>query len=412
MLEFQKNKVKSRIKNNQKEIYILNTAEDVLKIPEDIFYKIDISNFSGNYFKKIYEEALEVEQGKKIMKKARQLNFNFELLDEINLDYFKNLEADEKIEKKEYNEAKKEKRDKIEKKEKEVKAENKKYLKKKSKEHKIKKEDKKEGSDRTPTKAQKYINRLKYNKTLNYDSPINYSKNKSFINYNDINNTTSDKDENHLYFDSLNERNMNDNNNYIKPDYNDNYLLKNVIEMMRNRQRIKSEEKNNKLKKHRFGPLEIIFEDNSRKKRVISPEINIKRNFNTKFNKILYDLYNIKTNENNDNNNSHNNSLNKENKNKINNNNQTEKSISTMFNEIKKNQKRKYLVSLLQKKINYLKQINSNNKFNNNIDINAKKNNNHINNINIKNNYNRIIINSKNDNNNSNNINIENNYKG
>ena len=100
MLEFQKNKVKSRIKNTQKEIYILNTAEDVLKIPEDIFYKIDISNFSGNYFKKIYEEALEVEQGKKMMKKARQLNFNFELLDEINLDYFKNLEADEKIEKK------------------------------------------------------------------------------------------------------------------------------------------------------------------------------------------------------------------------------------------------------------------------------------------------------------------------
>ena len=360
MLEFQKNKVNSKAKNNQKEIYILNTAEDVLKIPEDIFYKIDISNFSGNYFKKIYEEALEVEQGKRILKKARQLNFNFELLDEINLDYFKNLKANEKIEKKE----------------KEVKNENKKYIKKKSKEYKIKKEDKIEGSDKTPTKAPKYINRVKNNKALNYDSPVNYSKNKSFINYNDIHNATPDKNENKLYFDSLNARNMNDNKNCIKPDYNDNYLLKDFIEMMKNRQRIKSEEKNNKLKKHRFEPLEIIFEDNSRKKRVISPEINIKRNFNTKFNKILYNLYNIKTNENNDIH-SHNKTLNEGNKIT---NNKTEKSLSTMFNEIKKRQKRKYYFSLLQKKINYLKQINSNKKFNkNNIFINDNNNNNFIN---------------------------------
>ena len=253
MFKFHKNTVKLRAKNNQKEIYILNSAEDVLKIPEDLFYKIDISNFSGNYFKKIYEEALEVEQGKRKLKKARQLNFNFELLDEINLDYFQNLEANEKIEKKEY---------------------------------KIKKEDKKEARDKTTNKDSKYISRIKHNKSLNYDSPINYNKSKSFINYNDIQNVTPDKNKNKLFFDSLNERNMNDNNNYIKTDYNDNYLLKNVIEMMRNRQRIKSEEKNNKLKKHRFEPLEIIFEDNSRKKRVISPEINMKRNFNTKFNKI------------------------------------------------------------------------------------------------------------------------------
>ena len=386
MFKFQKNAVKLRAKNNQKEIYILNSAEDVLKIPEDLFYKIDISNFSGNYFKKIYEEALEVEQGKRKLKKARQLNFNFELLDEINLDYFQNLEPREKIEKKEYNEAKKEKKDKIEKKEKEVKNENKKYIKKKSKEYKIKKEDKKEGNDKTPTKSSKYMSRIKHNKNLYYDSPINHNKNKSFINFNDIHNVAPDKNKSQLNFDSLylmKQRNMNDNKNDIKYNdnkndikYNDNYLLKNAIEIMR-RQRIKSEEKNNKLKKHKNEPLEIIFEDNSRKKRVISPEINMKRNFNTKFNKILYNLYNIKTNENNDNN-SHNNTLNEANKIA---NNKTEKSLSTMFNEIKKRQKRKYYFSLLQKKINYLKQVNSNKKFNkNNIFINANNNNNFINN--------------------------------
>ena len=379
MFKHQKNKFKSRAKNNQNEIYILNSGEDVLKIPEDLFYKIDISNFSGNYYKKIYEEALEVEQGKKKLKKARQLNFNFELLDEINLDYFKNLEPQEKIEEKEYNEPKKEKKDKIEKKEKELKNENKKYTKKKSKEYKIKKEDKKEASDKTPTKSSKYMNKIKHNRNLNYDSPIKHFKSKSLINYNDIHNVTPDKNKSQLNFDPLNsmkQRSMNENKNYIKTDNNDKYLLKNAIEMMR-RQRIKSEEKNNKLKKHKNEPLEIIFEDNSRKKRVISPEINIKRNFNTKFNKILYNLYNIKTNENTDNN-SHNNTLNEGNKIT---NNKTEKSFSTMFNEIKKRQKRKYYFSLLQKKINYLKQINSNKKFNkNNIFINNNNNNNFINN--------------------------------
>ena len=92
---------------------------------------------------------------------------------------------------------------------------------------------------------------VKNNKNLNYDSPVNYSKNKSLLNYNDIHNATPDKNENKLYFDSLNSRNMNDNKNCIKPDYNDNYLLKDFIEMMRNRQRIKSEEKNPKVKKYR-----------------------------------------------------------------------------------------------------------------------------------------------------------------
>ena len=378
MFKFQKNKFKSRAKNNQNEIYILNSAEDVLKIPEELFYKIDISNFSGNYYRKIYEEALEVEQGKKILKNARQLNFNFELLDEINLDYFKNLEPMEKIEEKENNEPKKEKKDKIEKKEKELKNENKKYIKKKSKEYKIKKEDKKETSDKTQTKSSKYISRVKHDKHLNYDSPINHFKNKTFLDYKEIHNVTPDKNKSQLNFDPLKEmkqRSMNENKNYIKTDNNDNYLLKNVIEMMR-RQRIKSEEKNNKLKKQKNEPLEIIFEDNSRKKRVISPEINIKRNFNTKFNKILYNLYNIKTNENNDIH-SHNKTLNEGNKIT---NNKTEKSFSTMFNEIKKRQKRKYYFSLLQKKINYLKQINSNKKFNkNNIFINDNNNNNFIN---------------------------------
>ena len=426
MFKFQKNKFKSRAKNNQNEIYILNSAEDVLKIPEDLFYKIDISNFSGNYYRKIYEEALEVEQGKRILKKARQLNFDFELLDEINLDYFKNLEPMEKIEEKEYNEPKKEKKDKIEKKEKEDKNENKKYIKKKSKEYKIKKEDKKETSDKTPTKSSKYIIRVKHDKHLNYDSPINHFKNKTFLDYNEIHNVTQDKNKSQLNFDPLKEmkqRSMNENKNYIKTDNNDNYLLKNVIEMMR-RQRIKSEEKNNKYKKQKNEPLEIIFEDNSRKKRVISPEINIKRNFNTKFNKILYNLYNIKTNENNDIN-SHNNTLNEENKIT---NNKTEKSLSTMFNEIKKRQKRKYYFSLLQKKINYLKQINSNKKFNkNNIFINDNNNNNFINNekylhFRIKTNSSNIDNNENYNNNfqkysntyhsNNNNSNIFNSYNG
>ena len=417
---------KSRAKNNQNEIYILNSAEDVLKIPEDLFYKIDISNFSGNYYRKIYEEALEVEQGKRILKKARQLNFNFELLDEINLDYFKNLEPQEKIEENEYKEPKKEKKDKIEKKEKELKNENKKYIKKKSKEYKIKKEDKKEISDKTPTKSSKYISRVKHDKHLNYDSPINHFKNKTFLDYNEIHNVTPDKNKSQLNFDPLKEmkqRSMNENKNYIKTDNNDNYLLKNVIEMMR-RQRIKSEEKNNKLKKQKNEPLEIIFEDNSRKKRVISPEINIKRNFNTKFNKILYNLYNIKTNENNDIN-SHNNPLNEGNKIT---NNKTEKSLSTMFNEIKKRQKRKYYFSLLQKKINYLKQINTNKKFNkNNIFINDNNNNNFINNekylhFRIKTNSSNIDNNENYNNNfqkynnayhsNNNNNNIFNSYNG
>ena len=426
MFKFQKNKFKSRAKNNQNEIYILNSAEDVLKIPEDLFYKIDISNFSGNYYRKIYEEALEVEQGKRILKKARQLNFNFELLDEINLDYFKNLEPQEKIEENEYKEPKKEKKDKIEKKEKELKNENKKYIKKKSKEYKIKKEDKKEISDKTPTKSSKYISRVKHDKHLNYDSPINHFKNKTFLDYNEIHNVTPDKNKSQLNFDPLKEmkqRSMNENKNYIKTDNNDNYLLKNVIEMMR-RQRIKSEEKNNKLKKQKNEPLEIIFEDNSRKKRVISPEINIKRNFNTKFNKILYNLYNIKTNENNDIN-SHNNPLNEGNKIT---NNKTEKSLSTMFNEIKKRQKRKYYFSLLQKKINYLKQINTNKKFNkNNIFINDNNNNNFINNekylhFRIKTNSSNIDNNENYNNNfqkynnayhsNNNNNNIFNSYNG
>ena len=426
MFKFQKNKFKSRAKNNQNEIYILNSAEDILKIPEDLFYKIDISNFAGNYYRKIYEEALEVERGKRILKKARQLNFDFELLDEINLDYFKNLEPMEKIEEKEYNEPKKEKKDKIEKKEKEDKNENKKYIKKKSKEYKIKKEDKKETSDKTPTKSSKYIIRVKHDKHLNYDSPINHFKNKTFLDYNEIHNVTQDKNKSQLNFDPLKEmkqRSMNENKNYIKTDNNDNYLLKNVIEMMR-RQRIKSEEKNNKYKRQKNEPLEIIFEDNSRKKRVISPEINIKRNFNTKFNKILYNLYNIKTNENNDIN-SHNNTLNEGNKIT---NNKTEKSLSTMFNEIKKRQKRKYYFSLLQKKINYLKQINSNKKFNkNNIFINDNNNNNFINNekylhFRIKTNSSNIDNNENYNNNfqkysntyhsNNNNSNIFNSYNG
>ena len=70
MLKISKSNVKSKTKNEnkKKEKYILNTAEDLLKIPDDTFYKADISSFSGEYYNKIYQEALEVEQGKRKLK--------------------------------------------------------------------------------------------------------------------------------------------------------------------------------------------------------------------------------------------------------------------------------------------------------------------------------------------------------
>ena len=75
MFKFQKNKVKPRTKNNQKEIYILNPAEDVLKIPEDLFYKIDISNFSGNYFKKNLWRSFRSWTRKEKIEKGKTIKF-------------------------------------------------------------------------------------------------------------------------------------------------------------------------------------------------------------------------------------------------------------------------------------------------------------------------------------------------
>ena len=47
MLKISKSNIKSKIKNgnSKKEKYVLNIAEDLLKIPNDIFYTIDISSF-------------------------------------------------------------------------------------------------------------------------------------------------------------------------------------------------------------------------------------------------------------------------------------------------------------------------------------------------------------------------------
>ena len=51
---------KNKYKKHKK--IVINTAEDLLKIPQEDFEKINISNLCGNYFDQIYEEALEKEQ--------------------------------------------------------------------------------------------------------------------------------------------------------------------------------------------------------------------------------------------------------------------------------------------------------------------------------------------------------------
>ena len=96
------NQIKSKRKNgnNEKKKYILNTAEDVLKIPNETFYNIDISNFSGEYFKKIYQEALEVEEGKRKLKIIKPLN-NKILSDIDKMDAFEFIIKRKIIEKKE-----------------------------------------------------------------------------------------------------------------------------------------------------------------------------------------------------------------------------------------------------------------------------------------------------------------------
>ena len=350
------NQIKSKRKNgnNEKKKYILNTAEDVLKIPNETFYNIDISNFSGEYFKKIYQEALEVEEGKRKLKIIKPLN-NKILSDIDKMDAFEFIIKRKIIEKKE----KKEKKEIFEKK------------------AKTSNNNENEGPYHTPTKVSKYTS-IFQNKKLNYDSPIKDSNNKTSINDNNKSYITPDKNNNNNVIDSLGkvrQRIVIDyRKNNVANNKDKNVQVNNSLELMRqlnNKPRIKSEEKNTKLKKHRFEPLEIIFEDNSRNKKVISPEINIKRNSNSKFNRILYNLYNIKHNREIIHN--HNNLNIKDNK--IDNNKKYEKSLSTIFNEVKKRQRKKYYFSLLQKKINYLKQIKDNNKFNQkNITINLYNN--------------------------------------
>jgi hypothetical protein len=51
---------KNKYKKHKK--IVINTAEDLLKIPQEDFEKINISNLCGKYFNQIYEEALEKEQ--------------------------------------------------------------------------------------------------------------------------------------------------------------------------------------------------------------------------------------------------------------------------------------------------------------------------------------------------------------
>lgn len=54
--------MESKNKYRKHKKIVINTAEDLLKIPQEDFEKINISNLCGNYFDQIYEEALEKEQ--------------------------------------------------------------------------------------------------------------------------------------------------------------------------------------------------------------------------------------------------------------------------------------------------------------------------------------------------------------
>jgi len=387
MLKLRKDKIKSKAKKgtNKKEKYVLNIAEDLLKIPNDIFYKIDISSFSGEYYNKIYQEALEVEQGKRKLKNIKPITVNIEEKD--NVDKF--FESSKK--------GVKEKKDKKQILGRKSTMTSRSKIKEKLEiKTKIEKNDKKDESLQTPTKGKKYTKFIKLNKKLKYDSPVsNKSKAITFSNENYV---TPIKNRTISLFDTsgrMRERNNdNDSTNYSTPEKNRSNSLRNKIELLRKREdkpRISSEGRNTEIKKHKFEPLEIIFEENSRIKKVISPEINKKRNSNSKFNRILNHLYNINTGANNDFNRNQNNIINKEVKTEDKSN-KYEKSISSIFNEIKKNQRKKYYFSLLQKKINYLRQVNSNSKFKQNI-FNTQNNSFNGNNVNIIHNENKNDIN-------------------
>ena len=387
MLKIRKDKIKSKAKkgNNKKEKYVLNIAEDLLKIPNDTFYKIDISSFSGEYYNKIYQEALEVEQGKRKLKNIKAITVNIEEKD--NVDKF-------------FESAKKGAKDKKDKKQilgrKSTMTSRSKIKEKLEIKTKIEKNDKKNESLQTPTKGKKYTKIIKLNKKLKYDSPVS-NKSKA-ITYSNENYVTPIKSRTISLFDTSGRmregNNDNDSTNYSTPEKNRSNSLRNKFELLRKREdkpRISSEGRNTEIKKHKFEPLEIIFEENSRIKKVISPEINKKRNSNSKFNRILNHLYNINTGANNDFNRNQNNIINKEVKTEDKSN-KYEKSISSIFNEIKKNQRKKYYFSLLQKKINYLRQVNSNSKFKQNI-FNTQNNSFNGNNVNIIHNENKNDIN-------------------
>ena len=53
----------SNLKKKSKKI-ILNSPEDLLKISNEDFEKINISNLYGQYYEQIYKEALEQEKKK------------------------------------------------------------------------------------------------------------------------------------------------------------------------------------------------------------------------------------------------------------------------------------------------------------------------------------------------------------
>ena len=282
--------------------------------------------------------------------------------------------------------------------------------------------DKTDDSFQTPIKGKKYTKFIKLNKKLKYDSPVN-NKSKVIV-YTNENYVTPVKNRTNILFETSGRMkegyNDNDSTNYSTPDKNKTNSIWKKFELMRkkeDRPRISSEGKNTEIKRHRFEPLEIIFEENSRIKKVISPEINQKRNSSSKFNRILNNLYNINTNANNDFNRNQNNIIIKEIKTEDKNN-KYEKSISSLFNEIKKKLRKKYYFSLLQKKINYLRQIKSNSKFNQNTNYIQTNHNFNANNENIIHNENKndaninsnSTYNNNSDNNNNNIGNSNNNY--
>ena len=411
MLKISKGNTKPKIRNgnNLKEKYVLNIAEDLLKIPNDTFYKIDISSFSGEYYNKIYQEALEVEQGKQKLKNIKPITVDIEGKD--NVDKFfesKTKGTKGKKDKKIMSERKSSMTTRSRIKENlDIKIKND----KKEKE----KDEKKDDSFQTPTKGKKYTKIIKLNKKLKYDSPVS-NKSKAIV-YTNENYVTPVKNRTSLLFDSygrMRERNNdNDSTNYSTPDKNKSISLRNKIELMRKREdkpRISSEGRNTEIKSHRNEPLEIIFEENSRIKKVISPEINKKRNSSSKFSRILNNLYNINSSINNDFNHNQNTIINKEVKTEDKNN-KYEKSISSIFNEIKKKLRKKYYFSLLQKKVNYLRQIKSNRKFNqitNYIQTNNNFNTNNENKNDI--NTNNTYDNNSNNNNTCNSNNSNNNF--